>query len=347
MRMLARYIALLLALTSCAWAVRWERDDTGRSVAVPDQVHRVVSLSPSLTNTVYALGAQSLLVGITNYTVYPPEAAREKPSVGDVVNPSLEKIVALHPDLVLALPEFNGAATIEGLQRIGIPVFLFNTGNIANIYRTVENVGRVMGREREATALIASLRAREAKVRAQSAGKPKPYGAAGAVDRPADHRREERLHHPDDRRRRRTLGDRRSPAGLAANECRGHSAAQAGLHPADERRPGEFARTCNERGLEIAGSGAAQGGSLSSTIASRFRLRWPSMDWKISRSRSTLCSLTEIAWTNHNSHHGMFGKRGEIPPLPRNCNGQMYRLSITTAPSGKVTVESSVRRPVR
>ncbi len=173
MRMLARYIALLLALTSCAWAVRWERDDTGRSVAVPDQVHRVVSLSPSLTNTVYALGAQSLLVGITNYTVYPPEAAREKPSVGDVVGPSLEKIVALHPDLVLALPEFNGAATIEGLQRIGVPVFLFNTGNVANIYRTVELVGRVLGRDREATALIASLKARENKVRAQSAGKPK------------------------------------------------------------------------------------------------------------------------------------------------------------------------------
>jgi len=94
----------LLALTSCAWASHLERDDAGRSVAVPDQVHRVVSLSPSLTNTVYALGAQSDLVGITNYTVYPHEAAREKPSVGAVVGPSLEKIVALHPDMVLALP---------------------------------------------------------------------------------------------------------------------------------------------------------------------------------------------------------------------------------------------------
>ena len=151
-----------------------ERDDAGRSVAVPDQVHRAVSLSPSLTNTVYALGAQSDLVGITNYTVYPHEAAREKPSVGAVVNPSLEKIVALHPDIVLALPEFNGAETIHGLERIGIPVFLFNTGNLANIYRTVEQVGQIMGRQREATALIASLRARESKVREQSAGKPKP-----------------------------------------------------------------------------------------------------------------------------------------------------------------------------
>lgn len=169
-----RYIPLVLALSSFTWASHIERDDAGRSVAVPDQVHRVVSLSPSLTNTVYALGAQSDLVGITNYTVYPHEAAHEKPSVGAVVGPSLEKIVALHPDMVLALPEFNGAETIEGLQRLGIPIFEFNTGNLANIYRTVELVGRIMGREREATALIANLHLRESKVRAQSTNQVKP-----------------------------------------------------------------------------------------------------------------------------------------------------------------------------
>ncbi len=112
----------------------------------------------ALTNTVYALGAQSDLVGITNYTVYPPEAAREKPSVGAVVNPSLEKIVALHPDLVLALPEFNGAETIQGLERLGMPVFLFNTGNLCQYLSHRGTVGRVLGRQREATALIANLR---------------------------------------------------------------------------------------------------------------------------------------------------------------------------------------------
>lgn len=174
MRKLCGSLSLLLVLTSCAWAARMEHDETGRSVAIPDQVHRVVSLSPSLTDTVYALGAAGDLVGITDYTSYPPEAAHQKPSVGNVVGPSLERIVALHPDLVLALPEFNGAETIQGLERLGIPVFLFNTGNIANIYRSVESVGRVMGREREATALIAQMRAREATVRAQSADKNRP-----------------------------------------------------------------------------------------------------------------------------------------------------------------------------
>jgi iron complex transport system substrate-binding protein len=150
------------------------RDDAGRTVAVPDHVHRLVSLSPSLTNTVYALGAESDLVGITDYTVYPPEAARQKPSVGAVVNPSLERIVALHPDMVLALPEFNGAETIAGLERVGIPVFLFNTGNLTNIYRTIASVGQILGREQQATTLIADLRARESKVRAQAASGPKP-----------------------------------------------------------------------------------------------------------------------------------------------------------------------------
>src|SRR5208337_4518213 len=143
------------------------------SVMVPDHVHRVVSLSPSLTNTIYALGATDDLVGITDYTVYPPEAARQKPSVGAIVNPSLERIVALRPDLVLALPEFNGAETIAGLERLGIPVFLFSTGDISNIYRSVESVGRVLGREHEASILVAELREREAKVRAQSERKVK------------------------------------------------------------------------------------------------------------------------------------------------------------------------------
>ncbi|HKD83740.1 MAG TPA: cobalamin-binding protein [Terriglobales bacterium] len=168
-----RALPLLLLLTSSAWAARYERDETGRAVAVPDHPHRVISLSPSITNTVYALGAADDLAGITDYTVYPSEAARQKPSVGAVVNPSLERIVSLHPDLVLALPDFNGAATIEGLKRLGIPVFLFATGDITNIYVSVEAVGRLLGREQQAKSLVAQLRQREARVRAQSAADKK------------------------------------------------------------------------------------------------------------------------------------------------------------------------------
>ena len=178
----------------------WERDEAGRSVAVPDHVHRVVSLSPSLTNTVYALGAASDLVGITDYTVYPPEAARQKPSVGAVVNPSLERIVALHPDLVLALPEFNGAETIAGLaaaRHSGVSVQ--HRQHLPTSTARVEAVGRVMGREREAD----RAGRRPARAREQSScavgGQGQAVGAAGPVDRPADYRRAKRFHHGDDR----------------------------------------------------------------------------------------------------------------------------------------------------
>lgn len=167
-------LVCVCVLSSCLWATRQERDDTGHTVVVPDHVHRIVALSPSLTDIVYALGAQQDLVGITDYTDYPPQAAREKPSVGAIVNPSLERIVALHPDVVLALPAFNGADTIAALQRLGIPVVLFNTANVNDIYRNIASVGRVIGRETQATSLIANLRSREAKVREQSAGRPRP-----------------------------------------------------------------------------------------------------------------------------------------------------------------------------
>ncbi|HTV64916.1 MAG TPA: helical backbone metal receptor [Bryocella sp.] len=173
MRKLWPLLALLL-LPINLWAAHWERDQSGRSVAIPDHVHRVVSLAPSLTDTVYALGAASELAGITNYTDYPPQAAHEKPSVGAVVGPSLERIVALHPDLVLALPEFNGAETIAGLERLNVPVLCFETGNVAGIYRTVADVGRALGRRPEATRLIAELQAREKKVRDESAGQKRP-----------------------------------------------------------------------------------------------------------------------------------------------------------------------------
>jgi ABC-type Fe3+-hydroxamate transport system substrate-binding protein len=167
-------VFFLLVLSTLSWAARIEKDDSGRVVAVPEHVRRIVSLSPSLTDVVYALGAQNELVAITEYTDYPPQAAHEKPSVGPIVNPSLEKIVGLHPDVVLALPAFNGADTITGLQRLGIPVVQFNTTSIKDIYRNIATAGRVLGREREAATLIASLQAREKRVREQSVGRPTP-----------------------------------------------------------------------------------------------------------------------------------------------------------------------------
>ena len=174
MKRLAGALSLLLVFSASCLAAHVEKDDAGRQVSVPDHVQRIVSLAPSLTDIVYALGAQNELVGITDFTDYPPQAAHEKTSVGSIVNPSLERIVALHPDVVLALPAFNGSDTIAALQRLNLPVVLFNTTNLKDIYRNISTVGRIVGREREAASLVASLSAREGAVRKESEARKKP-----------------------------------------------------------------------------------------------------------------------------------------------------------------------------
>src|SRR5206468_12049881 len=116
-------IGLFLLVSAPALAFRELTDELGRNVSVPDDPHRIICLAPSLTETVYALGVGAAVAGVTDYTEYPPEAGT-KPSVGGLTNPSMEKIVALHPDLVLAMREINRRETVEGLANFAIPVFV-------------------------------------------------------------------------------------------------------------------------------------------------------------------------------------------------------------------------------
>ena len=97
-------------------------DEVGRRVVMPAEVNRIVTLAPNLTETVYALGLDDKLVGDTNCLRH--AARREtKPHVGDPQDPSLEAIVALHPDLVLATTSINRGDTADALARLGIAVY--------------------------------------------------------------------------------------------------------------------------------------------------------------------------------------------------------------------------------
>jgi iron complex transport system substrate-binding protein len=104
---------------AAAPAFREVVDETGRTVRIPQPVRRIVSLAPSLTETVYALGLQDLLVGDTDYCDYPPDA-QKKTKVGGAINPSLEEIVTLHPDLVLLTKGLNRLETVHALDELGI-----------------------------------------------------------------------------------------------------------------------------------------------------------------------------------------------------------------------------------
>jgi len=170
-------LATIILLTSTAVpcsASRMVKDELGRTVEVPDHPHRVVCLIPSVVDIVYSLGAGADVVAISDFTKYPKEAL-QKPSVGLPLNPSIETIVALHPDLVLGTGDLNALESAGNLQRLGIPVFMVDPHGIEGIYASILSLGKALNRETDANALVAKLRQRVDAVKVRVAGKPKVH----------------------------------------------------------------------------------------------------------------------------------------------------------------------------
>ena len=118
-------------------------DEMGRTMRIPVNPTRIVSLAPSLTEMVYALGAEDRLVGDTNYCDYPPDA-QKKPKVGGVVDPNLEEIVALRPDLVLVTKDANRLETVRALESVHIPAYATNPHKVAEIITSTEKLADVL-----------------------------------------------------------------------------------------------------------------------------------------------------------------------------------------------------------
>jgi iron complex transport system substrate-binding protein len=134
-------------------------DETGRRVTIPADVKRVVTLAPNLTETIYALGLEERLAGDTDYCDTPP-AAKRKPHVGGAQNPSLEAIVALHPDLVLATTSINRIETVDGLAKVGITVYTTDPQTVRGMLESTARIAGLMGAEAKGSALVAKLQAR-------------------------------------------------------------------------------------------------------------------------------------------------------------------------------------------
>jgi iron complex transport system substrate-binding protein len=131
-------------------------DETGRQVTVPVKIQRIVSLAPNLTEIVYALGLEGKLAGDTTYCDM-PAAAKEKPHVGAPVNPSLEAIVALHPDLVLATTAINRRETVESLARLGIAAYTTDPHTVRGMLESIALLGDLIGVHEQGAALVAKL----------------------------------------------------------------------------------------------------------------------------------------------------------------------------------------------
>ena len=143
-------------------------DATGHAVALAQPAQRIVSLAPSITEILYALGLDAEIAGVTDACDYPP-AARSKPRVGGINSASVEAVVARRPDLILALDALNGPALVDALRRLGLPVASLASDSVAAIQREIGMIGALAGRAAAARALNDSIRARLEAVEARVA----------------------------------------------------------------------------------------------------------------------------------------------------------------------------------
>jgi iron complex transport system substrate-binding protein len=152
--------ALILWLTGALPLVaKTAEDQLGREIQIPDDPQRVVALAPSITEIIFALGQQDRLKGTTQFSNYPAEAAK-LPKVGSYVRLDLERIVALHPDLCIAIKDGNPKETVERLQSLNIPVFAVNPRNLKTVMQTIQIVGDILNASENAKTLVQAMRGR-------------------------------------------------------------------------------------------------------------------------------------------------------------------------------------------
>jgi iron complex transport system substrate-binding protein len=131
-------------LSAPGWAAVSATDDANRTVTLAAPAHRIVSLAPHATELLYAAGAGNYLVGVSEFSDYPPQA-RELPSVGNSAAVDIERIVSFKPDLVVAWGSGNSAVQIARLRSLGVPVFESEPRDFATIASSLERLAHLAG----------------------------------------------------------------------------------------------------------------------------------------------------------------------------------------------------------
>ena len=137
---------------------------------------RIVCLTEETVETLYLLGEQDRIVGVSGYAVRPPQVRREKPRVSAFVSADIPKILALEPDLVLAFSDLQADIAAD-LVRAGIAIHVFNQRDIAGILAMIRTVGALVGAAERADRLAGDYEKRLADIaaKARPASKPKVY----------------------------------------------------------------------------------------------------------------------------------------------------------------------------
>lgn len=186
MRLIKKIGILLIitcAFTSCSnkknQHTNFYTDSYGRKIEIPDSAKtpRIISVAPSMTELLFWLDGGQTLIARSNYCNYPPEA-KKLPSVGTIIEPNIEYILALQPTLVIAADHFT-KESVHKLEQFNIPVYIGKQGeNFEDFYNIVNDIGRIIKKEEKAAALITEMKTqlREIAARVQSANiHPKIY----------------------------------------------------------------------------------------------------------------------------------------------------------------------------
>lgn len=155
-------LALALLLTACGRPADRPSgpisvtDDAGRQVSLAAPARRIVSLAPSSTELLFALGAGAHVVGRTTWCKYPPEA-EAVPAVGDGINPNIEAVAARDPDLVVLYRSALNATAADQFERLGIPAVILAQDRLADVARDARLLGRLTGTDSAGDSLAVAL----------------------------------------------------------------------------------------------------------------------------------------------------------------------------------------------
>jgi len=175
--------ALLAALAAPAHGATTVRDDGGNTVTLDKPAMRVISMSPHVTELLFAAGGGGRIVGAVNYSDY-PEAAKSIPRIGSNREIDLERVIAMKPDLIVAWMHNASERQIEMVRKIGVPVFLSDPQTLEGIPDNVARLGQLMGTDTVANAAAGELRKQLAGLRSRYAGRPAVRTFYQVWDRP-------------------------------------------------------------------------------------------------------------------------------------------------------------------
>lgn len=128
------------------------------------QPQRIISLAPSVTETIYYLGAIDKLIAVSNYCNW-PEEVKKKPKVGGMINPSYEKILALKPDLVIISKDVTPKDVYERLTALNIKVYVYAPESLKNLPEEILKLGKAIGKQKEAVKLVTDFQRQIRKIK--------------------------------------------------------------------------------------------------------------------------------------------------------------------------------------